>query len=75
MYIVFGLIAFDLATGDHSGKPSSQGALTEMAQQPYGTWLLGIVALGLFAYAVACALEPSADEAARRPARATPRTA
>ena len=56
MYIVFGLIAFDLATGDHSGKPSSQGALTEMAQQPYGTWLLGVVALGLFLYAVACAL-------------------
>ena len=56
VYIVFGLIAFDIATGDHSGKPSSQGALTEMAQQPYGTWLLGIVALGLFAYAVACAL-------------------
>ena len=56
VYIVFGLIAFDLATGDHSGKPSSQGALTEMAQQPYGTWLLGIVALGLFLYAVACAL-------------------
>ena len=56
VYVVFGLIAFDLATGDHSGKPSSQGALTEMAQQPYGTWLLGVVALGLFAYAVACAL-------------------
>src|SRR6476659_2992580 len=56
VYVVFGIIAFDIATGDHSGKPSSQGALTEMAQQPYGTWLLGIVALGLFAYAVACAL-------------------
>src|SRR4051794_21016183 len=56
VYVVFGVIAFKIATGDHSGDPSSRGALAEIAQKPYGSWLLGIIAFGLIAYATACAL-------------------
>jgi Domain of Unknown Function (DUF1206) len=30
------------------------GALVAVAQQPYGPWLLGVVALGLVAYGLFC---------------------
>ena len=33
------------------------GALRKIAAQPYGTWLLAIVAVGLFAYGVFCLIQ------------------
>ena len=33
------------------------GALQELATAPYGKWLLGIVAAGLFAYGVFCLIQ------------------
>lgn len=52
--VVFGIIGIFLIVAawqsDASEARGLSGALTALAQQPYGTWLLGIVALGLIAY-------------------------
>lgn len=56
VYVVFGLIAFNLARGDdNSGEPSTKGALAELSGKPYGGALLVLLAVGLACYAVACA--------------------
>lgn len=39
-------------TADPDKTKGLDGALSKIAQQPYGQWLLGIVALGLFLYGV-----------------------
>lgn len=52
--IVFGIIGIFLIVAawqsDASEARGLGGALATLAQQPYGTWLLGLVALGLIAY-------------------------
>jgi hypothetical protein len=45
-------LAIQLAFGDHSGKPSSTGALRELAQQPLGGILVWLVSLGMFLLAI-----------------------
>lgn len=39
-------------SSDPSQAKTTEGALQSIQQQPYGAWLMGIVALGLFAYGI-----------------------
>jgi Na+/proline symporter len=39
-------------TSDPSQAQTTEGALQTLQQQPYGAWLMGIVALGLIAYGI-----------------------
>jgi hypothetical protein len=48
VYVLIGWLAVQLALGDRSGKPSSSGALRELAQQPFGGVLIWVVSLGMF---------------------------
>lgn len=54
--IVFCLIGFFLIQAARSNQPGKARGLGEalqvLAQQPYGAWILGIVALGLVAYGI-----------------------
>ncbi|ANE48987.1 hypothetical protein SY83_16905 [Paenibacillus swuensis] len=54
--VVFGLIGYFLMVtaiqSDSSETKGLDGALAELAKQPYGQWLLGAVAIGLFAYGI-----------------------
>lgn len=54
--IVFMIIGFFLIQAARQSNPNEarglDGALQALAQQPYGPWLLGIVALGLVAYGI-----------------------
>jgi hypothetical protein len=53
--VVFGLVAVFLIKAAVDYNPSNavglDGALAKLANQPYGSWLLGIVAAGLIAFA------------------------
>ena len=59
--VVFGVIAwffFDAATDYNANKAEGlDGALRKLAAADYGTWLLGVVAAGLFAYGVFCVIQ------------------
>jgi hypothetical protein len=59
--VVFGLIAwfFFKAAADYEPKKARglDGALRKLANAPYGTALLSIVAAGLFAYGVFCVIQ------------------
>ena len=59
--VVFGLIAwfFFKAAADYNANKAEglDGALRKLAHENYGSWLLGIVAAGLFAYGVFCLLQ------------------
>jgi hypothetical protein len=50
-------VALQLAFGDHSENASSQGALKELASQPFGEVLIWLVAAGMFVLALWRALE------------------
>lgn len=54
--VVFVIIGFFLLEAARQSDPNQarglDGALKSLAQQPYGPWLLGIVALGLVAYGI-----------------------
>jgi hypothetical protein len=54
--VVFALIGLFLVAAARRGNPGEahglDGALATLAQQPFGPWLLGIVALGFIAYGV-----------------------
>jgi hypothetical protein len=53
VFVIIGFLALWAATTKNPGRVSGlDGALLFLAQQPYGQLLLGIVALGLIAYAV-----------------------
>jgi hypothetical protein len=52
VYLIIGVLAFDLATG-HGGKiTNQQGAMKTVEQQPVGHFLLALLAIGLGGYAV-----------------------
>jgi hypothetical protein len=59
--VVFGLIAwfFFKAAADYNANKAEglDGALRKLAHENYGTWLLSIVAAGLFAYGVFCVIQ------------------
>ncbi|HET8605176.1 MAG TPA: DUF1206 domain-containing protein [Marmoricola sp.] len=48
VYLVVAWLAVQLALGSSSGKVSSKGALQQLAQQPLGSVVLLVVAVGLF---------------------------
>ncbi|MDQ6674864.1 MAG: DUF1206 domain-containing protein, partial [Chloroflexota bacterium] len=52
--IVFGLVGMFLVIAGVQGRPDQArglgGALAALASQPFGPWLLGLVAVGLVAY-------------------------
>jgi Domain of Unknown Function (DUF1206) len=56
--VTFGIIGGLLLYAGFSADPLEArglgGALMVVAQQPYGPWLLGVVALGLVAYGLFC---------------------
>jgi len=59
--VVFGLIGIFVVKAAYEYDPSEaiglDGALQKLASQTYGSWLLGLVAAGLLAYAVFCFFE------------------
>jgi hypothetical protein len=53
IYLVVGVLAIKVALGDSGGSTTNQqGALKEIAQQPFGKWLLILTAVGLAGYAI-----------------------
>lgn len=52
MYVVVGWLALQIAFGDPAGEASGQGALREIAQQPFGEVLLWLACVGFAALAV-----------------------
>jgi hypothetical protein len=57
VHLLIGWLAIQIAFGDHSEKASPQGALAELAQQPFGQLLVWAVAIGLFLLVVWRVLE------------------
>jgi Domain of Unknown Function (DUF1206) len=59
--VVFGIIAwfFFKAAVDYDPNQARglDGALRKLAHEPYGEWLLAVVAAGLFAYGVFCVIQ------------------
>jgi len=52
LYAVIGILAIKVALGGREESPDREGALNAIAQQPLGRGLLGVLALGLAAYAL-----------------------
>ncbi len=53
VFVIIGFLAVLAATTKNPARVSGlDGALLFLVQQPYGPWLLGLVALGLIAYAI-----------------------
>src|ERR1700688_1008719 len=52
LYLLIGLLALKLATGTESRAPDAQRVIVKIGAQPYGKWLLGIIAGGLLAFAI-----------------------
>jgi hypothetical protein len=50
LYLIMGILAVKVATGDHSAEPSQRGALAAVAHQPLGKALLVVVIVGLLAH-------------------------
>lgn len=50
VYIIVGVLAVQAATGPGGKTTDTQGALTTIAEQPSGTFLLSLVAIGLIGY-------------------------
>ena len=48
VHLMIAWLAIQLALGDQSGKASSQGAMNQLAQEPFGEVLLLLIALGMF---------------------------
>lgn len=68
VYLVLGVIVWNLARGDDdAGKPSTQGALGELAGKPFGGVLLVLLTVGLAAYAAACAAGAIRGTGGKRP--------
>ncbi|MEO7350599.1 MAG: DUF1206 domain-containing protein [Marmoricola sp.] len=57
VHLLIGLLAIQLALGDHGGQASAKGALSELAQQPFGRIMVWAVAVGMFLLVVWRVLE------------------
>ena len=59
--VVFGIVSwfFFKAAADYDAKQARglDGALRKLAHEPYGEWLLAVVAAGLFAYGLFCVIQ------------------
>ena len=47
VHLLIAWLAVQLALGDHGGQASAKGALTELAQQPFGRTMVWAVAVGM----------------------------
>ena len=52
VYLMIAWLAIQLAFGDREGKPSSSGAMQQLAEQPLGGVLVWVVSIGLFLLAI-----------------------
>ena len=52
LYFMIGLLALQIAFGDTGEQASQNGALQEVADQPFGSVLIWVVAIGLIGYAL-----------------------
>ena len=52
VYLIIGVLAFDLATGNGGKITNQQGAMKTVEHQPFGHFLLALLAVGLGSYAV-----------------------
>ncbi len=52
VYLLLAWISLQVAFGGSSKSADNSGALHELAGKPFGRWLLALMAIGLFAYAV-----------------------
>jgi hypothetical protein len=52
VYLIIGVLAFDLATGHGGEITNQQGAMKTVEHQPFGHFLLALLAVGLGGYAV-----------------------
>jgi hypothetical protein len=50
VYLIIGVLAFQLAIGSGGDINGARGAIREIGQQPYGRLLLGLTAIGLIGY-------------------------
>lgn len=70
VYLIVGILAAQAATGDGGETTDAQGALHVIGQQPFGTALLWITAIGLLGYAlwrfIQAATDPGSQGAGRR---------
>ena len=57
VYLLIAWVAAQLAVGEHSGRPSAQGALAQLAHDSLGRVVLWAVAVGLFVLVIWRALE------------------
>ncbi len=57
VHLVIGWLAVQLALGDKEGSADSQGAVQQLAEQPFGQALVWAVAIGMFLLALWQALE------------------
>ena len=48
VHLLIAWLAFQLALGDHEGKPSAEGAMQQLAEQTYGEVLIWAIAIGMF---------------------------
>ena len=51
-YCLLGVVALQVASGQHNREVNRQGALRLLARQPFGAWLLVALTIGFVAYAV-----------------------
>src|SRR5688572_30764456 len=52
VYVVIGLLALQAAVGPGGKMSDGEGALKTILGQPFGWFLLGVLAVGLFGYAL-----------------------
>ena len=48
VYLVLAWLGVQLAMGDQEGKATTKGAVAQLAEQPFGTFMIVIVAVGMF---------------------------
>lgn len=48
VHLLIAWLAFQLALGNNEGRPSNEGAMHQLAQQPFGEVLLWAIAIGMF---------------------------
>lgn len=71
LYLIIGALALQVAFGSSEEEASKTGALHEVAEQPFGTFLLWVLAIGLVGYSLwqlaAAAFGPVADPSVHEP--------
>jgi hypothetical protein len=61
VHLTIAWLGIQLALGNHSGSASRNGALNQLAQQPFGKFVVWVVAIGMFALVLWKLLEAFID--------------